>query len=64
MTDICLHEKCIDCPLLPTCKKDTNEYDSEKAEKYKDSLHCPNCGFILLATTDGRGFCITCGVAH
>ena len=57
---VCLYKQCIDCPLLPMCEKDENEYDSEKAEKYKNSLYCPKCGFVLIQTTDGLRVCFVC----
>lgn len=57
---ICMHQKCIDCPLLPTCEKDENEYDPEKVRKYIEDNSCPKCGSVVFETTDGRGVCIIC----
>lgn len=57
---ICMHEKCIDCPLLPMCEKDENEYDPEKVKKHIEDNFCPKCGSVVFETTDGRGVCIIC----
>lgn len=45
---ICMHENCLNCPLLPICEKDENEFDAEKAAEHIKSNHCPKCGTPLL----------------
>lgn len=59
-SSICMHKLCIDCPLLPMCKKDANDYDPEKVREYLASIHCPQCGFVLFQTADGHRICLIC----
>jgi hypothetical protein len=57
---ICMYEHCIECPLLAICEKEENEYDVESVKNHLEDIHCPDCGFPIMESTEGKRVCPMC----